>query len=244
MRLRLSLKGLGHDRVVLPTNYNCLIQAAIYRNISWDLAKFLHDRGFLFGKRRFKMFTFSRLEGRCRLDGDKKHFIFEGDLNLYVSSPIERFIEDLATNIVKRGSIVLGDQVLKVVGLAFTAKPSMKKEQLRIRMLSPLTVYSTLMTPDGRKKTYYFSPYEKEFSSLVNSNVKKKHFLLSGKNMKSNMKIEPLRVKEVVTLYKGTVIRGWMGHFLLSGPKALKITGYEAGLGAKNSQGFGMFEVV
>lgn len=65
---------------------------------------------------------------------------------------------------------------------------------LRIRMLSPLTVYSTLMTPDGKKKTYYFSPYEKEFPALVNSNIKKKHFLLLGKNIKSDIKVTDVRI--------------------------------------------------
>ncbi len=243
MRIRLTLRDPEQGQVVLPTSYNYLIQAWIYRNISRELAEFLHDKGFLFGKRQFKMFTFSRLEGRCRLN-ENKYFIFKGDLTLYISSPIERFIEDLATSIVKKGFVILGDQILKVVDLAFPAKPNLSSDRLKICMLSPLTVYSTLMTSDGRKKTYYFSPYEVEFSKLVNSNLKKKYLLLSGKNIKSNIKIEPLGVKEVITLYKGTVVKGWMGRFLLAGPKSLIMTGYETGLGAKNSQGFGMFEVV
>ena len=190
------------------------------------------------------MFTFSRLEGHCRLDKDNKRFIYEGDITLHVSSPIEKFVEDLANTILTKGFIVLGRQTFKVAELAFPAKPAVKNKKLKIRMLSPITVYSTLMTYDGKKKTYYFSPYEKEFSALVNSNLKKKHFLLSGKNIKSDIAVKPLMVKEVVVLYKGTVVKGWMGHFSLTGPRALIETAYEAGLGAKNSQGFGMFEVV
>lgn len=242
--MRLTLRSPEQGRIVLPTNYNYLIQAAIYRSISRELAAFLHDKGFLLGKRRFKMFTFSRLEGRCLLDKKSRQFVYDGDLTLHISSPIEKFVEDLANTIVKGGFMVLGEYVLRVVDLAFPAMPTIKNGQLRIRMLSPLTVYSTLVTPDGRKKTYYFSPYEKEFSVLVNSNAKKKHYLLTSKNIKSDIKIKPLRVKEVITLYKDTVVRGWMGYFLLSGPKALIMTTYETGLGAKNSQGFGMFEVV
>lgn len=190
------------------------------------------------------MFTFSRLEGRRVFDKGNKRFIYEDDLTLHISSPIEKFIEDLANTIVRKGFIVLGEHTLKVIEMAFPAKPAIRGDRVRIRMLSPLTVYSTLITPDGRKKTYYFSPYEKEFSALVNSNIKKKQFLLSGKNIKSDVAIKPLRVKEVITTYKGTVVKGWMGYFLLSGPKTLIEAAYEAGLGAKNSQGFGMFEVV
>ncbi len=244
MRARLTLRSPESGRIVLPTNYNYLIQAAIYRNISRELADFLHDKGFLFGKRRFKMFTFSRLEGRCVLDKGSKRFVYEGDVILYISSPIEKFVEDLANIIVSRGSIALGKQTLRVAELAFPAKPVMKNDKLRIHMLSPLTVYSTLMTYNGKKKTYYFSPYEKEFSALVNSNIKKKHFLLSGMNIKSDIRVKPLRVKEVVVMYESTVIKGWIGDFSLTGPRALIETAYEAGLGAKNSQGFGMFEVV
>ena len=190
------------------------------------------------------MFTFSRLEGRCKLDKGNKQFIYNGDVILHISSPIEKFIEDLANTIVSEGFITIGKQRLKIVELTFPAKPAIGNNKLKIHMLSPLTVYSTLMTYDGRKKTYYFSPYEKEFSSLVNSNAKKKHFLLSGESIKSDIEIKPLRVKEVVVMYKDTLIKGWIGHFSLSGPKTLIETTYEAGLGAKNSQGFGMFEVV
>ncbi len=242
--MRLTLKDPESGCVVLPVDYNRLVQAAIYRNISRELADFLHDKGFLFGKRQFKMFTFSRLEGHCKLDKDNKRFIYKGDITLHVSSPIEKFVEDLTNTIVTKGFIVLGRRTLKVAELAFPAKPAMKNGKIKIHMLSPLTVYSTLMTPDGKKKTYYFSPYEKEFSVLINSNIKKKHFLLSSKNIKSDIVVKPLRVKEVVVMYKGTLVKGWMGRFSLAGPRALITTAYEAGLGAKNSQGLGMFEVV
>ncbi|MEM3040350.1 MAG: CRISPR-associated endoribonuclease Cas6, partial [Candidatus Methanomethylicaceae archaeon] len=175
---------------------------------------------------------------------DKKIFVYEGDIILYVSSPVEKFIGDLANTIIKRGFIALGAQTLKVTELAFPAKPTIKSDKLRIRMLSPLTVYSTLITFDGKKKTYYFSPYEKEFPALVNSNLKKKHYLLTSQDIKSDIGIAPLRVKEVIVVYKGTIVKGWTGIFILNGPKPLIETAYEAGLGAKNSQGFGMFEVV
>ncbi|MBC7189418.1 hypothetical protein H5U35_04285, partial [Candidatus Aerophobetes bacterium] len=41
-----------------------------------------------------------------------------------------------------------------------------------------------------------------------------------------------------------TLIKGWMGTYRLEGnPELIKFS-YDAGLGAKNSQGFGMYEVV
>jgi CRISPR-associated endoribonuclease Cas6 len=242
MRVCLVFNAVGD--VILPIHYNHLVQAMIYKNISKDLADFLHDRGFLLGKRRFKLFTFSRLNGRFTIDGTKGRITYHGDLSLQISSPIERFVADITNSIMKRGSIILGGNKLTVKEMAFPASFEARGEKVTIRMLSPLTVYSTLMTPDGRKKTYYYSPYEKEFSELVSINAKKKHFLLTGRVLKSGIKISPLKVKEVVVIYKGNVVKGWMGTFALKGPLSLIKTVYEAGLGAKNPQGFGMFEVV
>lgn len=44
--------------------------------------------------------------------------------------------------------------------------------------------------------------------------------------------------------YKGTVIKGYSGDFILKGnPELIKLA-YDTGLGSKNSQGFGCIEVM
>jgi len=225
----------------LSLNYNHLVQAAIYRNISPELARFLHDRGFLYGKRAFKLFTFSRLLGPYRVKGGR--IFFDGEVSLYVSSCVERFIKEIANSMVKRGGLFLGDSEWEVIGLEFPRRPEISNE-VKIRMLSPMTVYSTLSTPDLKKKTYYYSPYEKEFRKLIDSNAKKKHLISHNKDIKSSLTIRPLKVREVVLMYKDTVVKGWLGFFTLKGPKTLIETVYDVGLGSKNPQGFGMFEVL
>ncbi|RKX92249.1 MAG: CRISPR-associated endoribonuclease Cas6, partial [Spirochaetes bacterium] len=42
----------------------------------------------------------------------------------------------------------------------------------------------------------------------------------------------------------GTIIKGWTGTFVLNGNRKILKLAYYTGLGSKNSQGFGMFEVV
>jgi CRISPR-associated endoribonuclease Cas6 len=44
--------------------------------------------------------------------------------------------------------------------------------------------------------------------------------------------------------YRGTVIKGWTGLFKLDLPEPFFLLAYDSGLGSKNSQGFGMVEVV
>lgn len=236
MRMRLIMEGAE-----VPLHYNHLIQAAIYRNISRNLANFLHDRGFLYGKRSFKLFTFSRLLGHYAID--KGIISFDSEVNLYVSSPIERFIKEIANSIIKKGFLILGNKKLNVIGLELPREPEIGNE-IKIRALSPITVYSTLLTPENKKKTYYYSPYEKEFCELIDANAKKKHLILRNKEVKSSLGIKPIGVREVLVMYKDTVVKGWLGSFILNGPKGLIKTVYDAGLGSKNSQGFGMFEVV
>lgn len=226
--------------IILPINYNYLIQAAIYNSISQEFSKFLHDKGFLYGKRSFKLFTFSRVFGEYEIKGRSIYF---KNAELYISSPINRFIRELANGLLKRGVMIIGKNKLKITSIRFPPKPEIGN-RVRIRSLSPITVYSTLITPNGGKKTYYYSPYEKEFSKIINSNAKKKLYIVKKKSIKSDLKIKPLKAREKIIMYKNIVVKGWMGLFELSGPKSLIEIVYEAGLGSKNPQGFGMFEVV
>jgi len=66
--------GIEFDESLeLPFNYNKILQGFIYRNImDKDLARFIHDRGFSYEKRKYKMFTFSRLQGKFSIDSKKK----------------------------------------------------------------------------------------------------------------------------------------------------------------------------
>ena len=47
-----------------------------------------------------------------------------------------------------------------------------------------------------------------------------------------------------IVYYRDFVIKGWLGIYEIEGdPRLLKLA-YSAGLGAKNSQGFGMIDVI
>lgn len=233
--------GDASRKVDLPIDYNYLVQGFIYHGISEELAAFLHDKGFEFEKRSFKMFTFSRLLGNCLVQNSRINF--EGNIYLHVRSPVVRFVEELANSVLKSGEVVLGPHKLKVVGVNFPEAPKFGSEE-QIRLLSAATVYSTLYTGEGRKKTYYYSPYEAEFSELVTKNAKKKHAILHDKNIGARLTVVPLHMHEIHARYQTTVVKGWLGTAILQGSKALIQTVYDTGLGSKNPQGFGMFDVV
>lgn len=241
MRIRVTLEKEGVEDFSLPLHYNHLVQGWIYKSISKKLSQFLHDSGFIIGKRKFKLFVFSRLLGRFKILNDL--ICFNGPVWLYISSPLDRFMKDFANGLFRSGTVQLGAELLRIKEIAILDEPVFDKENY-VRMLSPVTTYSTLLTPDGKRKTYYYSPMEKEFRDLLNRNALKKYQLLYGRALKGLLQVEPIRVKESIVLYKDTVVRGWTGNFKLGGPKTLIKTVYDAGLGSKNSEGFGMFEVI
>jgi len=110
-------------------------------------------------------------------------------------------------------------------------------------MLSPLVTYSTLPTAGGGAYTYYYSPFEPRFEELIGANLAKKHLLVHGRPADTDgFAIRPGKVEDrdlKVTYYKETVIKGWMGEYELSGDPELLQLALDAGLGSKNSQGYG-----
>ena len=95
---------------------------------------------------------------------------------------------------------------------------------------------------DGSKYTCYFAPGEPEFEELTWRNLARKYQILTQSDppdtpafsieVKGNPKLSILK-------YKGTVIKGYICFLKLSGPQPLLQVAIDAGLGAKNSQGFG-----
>lgn len=246
MRITIVLECVKDAPMRIPIVHQHILQGFIYAHIDPKVADFLHNRGFVYGKRRYRMFTFSRLMGKVRRGGGM--FVFTPPVRLVVSSLYEPMIESLAERLARVRTVFLGDNELEIRSIEVNMTPEFR-EEVRIRMLSPIVVYSTLLTPEGRKKTYYYHPREPEFTEIVEKNIKNKFRAFYGTDPSSNsvLKIEPLSVKtkdEKVIRYKDFVIKGWMGTYRLQGSPELIRVAYESGIGAKNAQGFGCFELL
>lgn len=230
--------------VAVPVQYSHLLQGLIYRQMENPvLRSYLHDQGFALEKRRFKLFTFSRLLGRAaRYDQEAGRLLLTPPLRLVICSPIPFILQELGTGFLRQGRVRLGEVSLEVKEMA-TAAPRVRQNTLRVRMLSPLVTYSTLDNANGRKYTYYYSPFEPRFGGLIGANLAKKHLLIYGRPADTaDFAIRPVRVEDrdlKVTYYKSTVVKGWMGDYELFGAPALLQIALDAGLGAKNSQGYG-----
>lgn len=212
------------------------------------LRKYLHEHGFSLGKRKFKLFTFSRLLGQsAQYDKSSQELILTPPLRLVICSPIPFLLQELGSGLVRQGSVRIGHVQLKIAQM-ITTVPEVKNDHARIRMLSPITIYSTLSTQSGGRYTYYYSPFEPQFSALIGDNLMKKHLLIHGYSPeKQYFSITPLKVEEddmKITRYKGFIVKGWMGEYELHGTPTLLQVALDAGLGAKNPQGYGCCSLI
>ncbi|WP_274856813.1 CRISPR-associated endoribonuclease Cas6 [Bacillus methanolicus] len=225
-----------------------MLQGFLYRSIQdFELAHFLHNVGYAKEKRRFKMFTFSRLYGTYRIHRQEKKIEFFDQVTWYVSSMLDSLIVDLARNYLLKEQIMINGQPIHIEETFVKSLEIAEKCSYQIRMLSPLTVYSTYENRYGEKRTHFFSPFDPVFSDMVEKNFCNKFQAYFQEQPTERITIKPKKVTQkdkVVSTFKDFRINAWNGTFEIQAPLSYLKFMYEVGIGAKNSQGFGMFEIV
>lgn len=232
------------DHLTLPLAYQGKLQGLIYHWLSGvpDVSGFIHDEGFSsLSGRTYKLFCFSMLQGRSRVQNGKITFPQKVSFFLRTADPL--FASVLESEL-KAGQVYeLGGQELVLTRIE-KEEISISSDQITIRMLSPMTVYSTI--PPG-KRVLYYNPLDDRFSQQVNENYRRKWESACGEEATDNVNVRAVSVgakDKCVTRIKGRYITAWGGTYLLKGsPRALEFL-YHTGLGAKNSLGFGMFEII
>lgn len=248
MRCTITFFGTN-SRLTFPISYNSLIQGFIYKNIDKVLSSWLHNEALRFEKRYFRFFTFSRLMGRYKLRFKYKTIEFLEPVKLCIGSIHNVILESLVENLLKKPSITVGEEVCEIQRVEVDSVPSVNGPVL-VKTLSPITTYSTLRGADGKKKTYYYTPFEKDWEEKLLDNIKRKARalgwdekipILDGAFIKA-MKVSNRDLK--IVYYRDTVIKAWTGIYEVYLPEPFFTLAYDSGLGAKNSQGFGMIKVV
>ena len=251
--MRILLTFVGKDNIRLPIGYNSFIQALLYKKVSKISAKWLHDVGYSAGRQSFKFFTFSNFLEAGKFDDENKTLTFPKSISFLLSSPMNWFLEQITSNLFKDQFVHLGYNKLMMHGINIVPETDVSSTVVKIKMLTPVTLHRTLQNNEGDTKTEFFSPFNSEFSDRINNNLRKKWEALHKNECYSNIKISPLFEKcndNEKCIYFGsrvqkrTVVKGWMGQFLLEGDINLIRLAYQTGIGSRNSQGFGMFDIL
>ncbi len=247
MKLILTFEGKD-ETMKLSLHHNHYIQAAIYQLLDPVYATFLHQEGYIFNNRQFRLFSFSRLMGNYSVDSKAGVISYTGPVKLVVLSPIQNISEEIVNSLIRGKEFRIGTQQLSCVAVQ-AEYPSVTSREIKVRTLSPIVSYSTMLRPDGRKFTYYYEPAETEFVRLVCENLFKKYraWELNPEIAEADFDftIEPLgRYRRRILKYKDIIIKGYSGNYLLRGKEEYLNYALNVGLGAKGPQGFGVIELV
>jgi CRISPR-associated endoribonuclease Cas6 len=242
MRLEIDLAS-ENNQFRLPVQYNYFVQSAIYGALDRDFAAFLHNYGYDGGGRIFKLFSFSRLMGKYQVNNGT--IVFEGNVKLFIVSPVEQFCQNILNGLLNQNGLTLGQAFLRIESIKADI-PKVEEDRLKLRLLSPVVAYSTMLKPEGKKYTCFFQPGEKDFTENAAENLRKKYRAFCRREPPTGeIEIKPLQQPKLhVMEYKGTVIKGYSGTLSMKGPRELLQIALDAGLGSKNSMGFGCGERV
>ncbi|MFU2158300.1 CRISPR-associated endoribonuclease Cas6 [Caldisericum sp. AR60] len=252
MRIKLTFEDLKGRDIVLPIHYGYLLHYLVYNIFSEGMAQKLYLEGFPIDGKKFKLFTFSNIIEKGTKVNNALNF--GKYITFYFSSPLYEIVEDLGSNAFRKTGITLNDFNLFLVAVEVIKAPRLTDNVL-IRTLSPITVYSTFFN-NGKRTTHYYRPTESEFNRLIEQNAQNKYLIIKkaqGLPIKEDeinnlhISIEPykfsLEKNKKIVYFKNTVIECFSGIFNLTGSLELIYATYDAGLGVKSSEGFGMWDV-
>jgi CRISPR-associated endoribonuclease Cas6 len=257
MRMRLTLMATQPKTTIL-LNYNYAVTALIYKtigNASTEYAARLHDEGYEAEYRRFKLFTFSRIETIRKRRLDDKLLLEDPKIFLCISSPVVEFIENFVSGLFQTETFSIAGAQFRLLEAETLPQPEFTN-RMKFQALSPITE----SIRDEQNRSSYLSP-EDDWSGVIQRNLLRKYFALHGRmpsddRLKWKWDREYLdeltrkgrRASAMIKIPKAGLgrpidVRGWLAPFTVEGNVELMELGYTTGFGARNSMGFGMAEV-
>lgn len=237
------------DNLIIPLGYHHYVQSLIYALLLKGGGVSFHDESFTFGQRKYKLFTFSSLRGG-KIIPDKKKLSFDKYMYLDVRSIRDDFCDTLIKGLNTKDVLRLCENPLTVEDIKIS-QPQISNSNLNIKMLSPVTLHKT----NDSGQSIFISPYDTDFSTELNNNFARKYYSFTGEEPITDVLITPTNItpnNKYVTCYKKAInpnekdiyITGYRGEYNLVGdPDYLNFL-YYCGLGARNSDGFGMFQIM
>lgn len=234
----ISITLRARNTATLPLSYNAFVQGLLYS--CWSKAfPELHDEGFA-NPKPFRLFTFSPLRGPCAISKGDKTITFKDLIHFEVRSPIEELLDELAIQLSSRNAIRLGSEEMELVNLQSCDRLIFPQRAV-LKMKAPVVAYKTLESG----YTQYYAPDDQEWLDLIKANTANKATILAP-DCDSDLIVIPRSetLRKHVTQFKGTNITGWTGDLIVAADPRILSMLYYSGIGIKNSQGFGLFNIL
>lgn len=258
MRFRLTLSVPGHRRR-LPFNYQYPFSAAIYKileSADEDYAAFLHNTGYGESGKNFKLFTFSDIQMRYQVCGDRME-ILDREASLTVCFHLPKAASSFVTGIFKSQRLIVADAVSKVcfevkeIHLLPEPDEGFYAKECLLEPASPVVTgrknivghYQFISPEDPTfEETLIYNLVEK-FSALNPTDEAEKEALRASVSIKPVFYRNPPRSRLVTiktNTQEKTQIKGFTNFRIRAKmPRPLLELALNAGLGLYNAQGMG-----
>jgi CRISPR-associated endoribonuclease Cas6 len=257
MRFKITLiSDQTKGDIILPINYQYELSAFIYHTIhtgNHEFGNWLHENGFIDGNKKFKLFTFSRLQIPKFKQFKDRLIILSDELYFELSFLPIKITEAFISGAFQNRRFSIGDKDSQV---SFTIKAIEATSEpvftghMKFKAQSPILV--TTKIHENQKYPQYLKPGENFYNEKIKNNLIRKYAAICSYNMKEmdlshangfDFKYITVPRKKGVDIKVNTPekthIIGYEYDFSISGPPELLKTGYYAGFGEKNSLGFG-----
>lgn len=237
MRIKVSM-SVDKD-IILPIAYNHIIQKAIYNILDDEYAAKLHDSGYVYKNKIFKLFNFSKLIIQNKTIKNNKIIIHKGKVELIISSIDESFIFKIISSFIKYKCLKFKEGILKIDTIY--SKKQLNTKRIVVFSISPVIV----VKPTRGSKTEFYNPTNDEFIDSIKNNIIAKYSAFYKEEYHGILNINILdkdNIKKRIDKYKNWVYEGYIGGFIIEGDVNIIELAYSCGIGSKNSQGFGCIE--
>lgn len=256
MRVRLQLK-IKRGSNTLPINYQYPVAAWIYKTIHLSNPEFshwLHEQGYSYEKRKFKLFTFSPIKFEDYIIQKDRIIAQTPNCSITLSFLLPEAVKHFVSGCFKSQQFGLGDKTSQVdfevhaidieSAIEFT-------NTMRFRALSPICI-SEPVERNGKLTSQYLSPddagYEKRFFDNLREKYQSANEGLAAPAGNCKLTVLSTPKSKLITVKQGTPaetkVRGYNFDFEIQAPKELIEVGYFAGFGSMNSSsgmGFSIF---
>jgi CRISPR-associated endoribonuclease Cas6 len=241
LNMRFEVQLEFPDKQKLPFDNVYYLSSAIYERMSIidaDLSRHLHER------RGFKHFTFSWIRiphfriignGIIPLSSDG-YFLF--------TSPNSGVARTIAEGFLTKPTLKIGVCKASVKSVTPRDEPVFSASPQKFRCISPV-ILRTRKSVDDREIIWDLSPQEAQFKMFLARNLLKRYEDYHGKVPNTDhFEIGKIwSVKRCRLKIKDTYNRAHFMQFSVDSSPQLLQFAYQAGIGERNSLGFGMIEV-
>jgi len=242
MRIKILLEL--QEALLVPWDYRTSLTRVIYDTVALsdaEYSRWLHDEGFKKGNKAYRLFVYSDLQPQHCI-AEKEGLRVSQLLTWQVASPDLRFAEKFMDGLQKKNHrLDLFQTTFNVIDMLQLETPSFQGN-LVPNTISPIVV--STYNPQISRHPVYLSPDQPEFVHSLEKNLIAKWEAFHGRTWNGGeLGIRGWNPQNKLIRVFHTNIRAWYLKTQIWGPEELIRFAYDAGLGEKNSQGFGMLEV-